>query len=760
MDDLISDFVAETRDTLEGVAGAMLQWERCPDDLDHLDEVFRFVHTVKGSCGFLQLPRIAALADAAETVLADLRDGRRVPRPSLVAALLAVIDRIGLLAAALETPGSNLPAEAGDRELTQALDRDDLIDALFKRPSVVSPRSVAVPGTVRIAVPLLDEIMTQLSDVLLIRNEMAQAVRALDDPQLTRALDRLTGAVGSLRDSVTRTRMQPVAKVFAALPRLVRDTATELGKQVTLEISGHDVEIDREMGDAIRDPLLHIIRNAIDHGIESPQVRRAAGKPVAGLLRVIAWQAGNQIGIEVRDDGRGIDTSALVARAIAAGRLDPVRAERLDDRAAIELVFEPGLSTAQAVSRVSGRGVGMDVVRANVGRLGGTVQVANDPGQGLAVTLRAPLTLSLVVALTVGVGEHRFAIARASIEEIVPLAPDKARLECVGGAQIAVVRGMVLPAITLSNALGLRESEANLLLIVTTPDRRRCAIAVSVVYDHEELVMRAMAPPVAACGLFAGQSLDENGVPIVLLDAAALVALAGGGEAIDQCEPHLADESRETVLLAEALDGRRIAVRTALIDRLVKVSAKDCLDIDGDLFVRIDGSLCPTVPVARDAELPPTLIAMLLHDDNRQAVLPVTRADDVVSIGTPVFVGKGMVEAILEQSDGPALLLDGFALLSVVAPARKASRPVAVIVLPPSAWTRGMLAPLLEAAGYQVSFEPHDAAALTVTLEGDASFDGQTGVVALRSNGTGAVAVEHYDRATLVRAISHSARAE
>ena len=760
MDDLLSEFVVETRETLERVGQSLLAWEQAPDDRRVVDEIFRFVHTVKGSCGFLDLPRIAALADAAETVLGDVRDGRRAAGPTLVTALLATIDRIGGLAFALGEPEAQTPAEADDLRLIASL-ATGRGEALPSESAAADPGHHALPvdSTVRVAVPLLDEIMTHLSDVVLARNELARLVRDIDDPLLTRSLDRLIAAAGLLREGVTRTRMQPVARIFAPLRRLVRDTAEELGKSVTLEISGHGVEIDREMGEAIRDPLLHIVRNAIDHGIESPEARRAAGKPATAVLRVDAWQAGNQIGIAVSDDGRGIDTDALVARAVASGRLDARRAAQLDARASAALVFEAGLSTAAEVSRISGRGVGMDVVRANVEQLGGVVTLDNHPGKGLTVTLRAPLTLSIVTALTIQVGAHRFAIPQASLDQVVALGGDDARIEDVAGAKLAVVHGTALPAFVLADALDLPSDDApQVLLVIATAGGRRCAVAVDAICNDEELVVRAMAPQVAACGLYAGQSLNEDGVPIVLLDAAALVALAGVGGQSDRSSdvaiPEEASTSTETIVLARALDGQRIAVRSALVDRLVEIDEEDCVLAGGRLFVRVDGTLRPTVAVPLIEAAPAKLVAILLNDGFRAIVLAVRAVEDLVPIGSTVPVGDGLIEAVVESHGEPAMLLDGHALFAAAVPMAHAARPVASIVIPASPWAKALLAPMLEASGYRISYEPDEAAALTITLDEDDRSKPRRGVIALRSDGSGNVAVEHYDREALTRAIA------
>lgn len=664
MDELTGEFVNETREMLEQIGDALLRWEGDPQKTDDVGEIFRFVHTVKGSCGFLELPRIASLADAAETVLGTVRDKQRSADGRLVGALLAVVDRIGTLVSSLATQ-AGVPDEATDAALIAALGPGVAAVAV---PTEQPARPVQfTANTVRVSVPLLEEIMTQLSDALLIRNVMARAIREIDDPQLTRALDRLTSVVGMLRDSVTRTRMQPVARVLQTLPRLVRDTAALLGKQVTLEIIGQDVEIDREMGEAIRDPLLHIVRNAIDHGIESPAERRAAGKPATGTLRVVATQTGNQIRLEISDDGRGIATERLIAKAVACGRFDAAKAAQLEPAAAAALVFEPGLTTADTVSAISGRGVGMDVVRANVERLGGIVQLSNSPGRGLSVTLRAPLTLSIVTALIIRVGGCRLAIPRSSLEEIVRLG-GKARLEDVGGAKIAIVRGLFIPAISLADALGLAPGEARLLLVIATPDGRRCAVAVDEVFDHEELVVRAMAPQVAAYGFFSGQSLNEDGDPVILLDPAALTALGGTTAATNESTTTVAQHRRivsETILLARAFDGRRIAVRSVLVDRLVEIAPAQNIQVEDLLFVPVEGELQRAVTLSSIVSSPDAkAVAILLKDGVRKIALLAESVEGLVEMKASVPVGRGYIEALVEEFGEPAFLLSGSALLA------------------------------------------------------------------------------------------------
>ena len=438
---------------------------------------------MKGSCGFLDLPRLEKLSHAAEDALADCRADRREPDAPFVTAVLSIIDRIGELVNAIEN-GEPL-ADEEDAGLIAALapGQARAVPTVAMQPAV--QRSVA--RSIRVPVDLLDGMMAGVSDLVLARNELARRLREIGDRSADDAFDRLSVSIGEMRDTVTRTRMARVDHLFAALPRLVRDLSAELGKAVTLRIDGGDVELDREMIEMIRDPLTHIVRNAIDHGIEAPADRVLGGKPRSGSLTVAARQAGNQILIEVSDDGRGIDGDRLVQKAVASGLLTAEAADALTWRKQVDLIFAPGLSTARAVTAISGRGVGMDVVRANVERIGGVVEVDSRPGEGLRLTMRVPLTLTIIPALTISTGGQQFAIPRSAIEEIVRVGRG-ARIEPVGGVALAGVRGERLPLVSLSAVLGQPAAAPAILIMLKLGGGGRYALGVDAVHDHEELV--------------------------------------------------------------------------------------------------------------------------------------------------------------------------------------------------------------------------------------------------------------------------------
>src|SRR5688572_25464292 len=625
MDDLIADFVAECREMLEALGGEIVAWEAQPDDRARLDSIFRFVHTVKGNCGFFDFPRLEALSHAAEDALADVRAGRRTADPALVSAVLAIIDRIGEMISAIDA-GEDLPS-GDDSSLIEALAPGAEGPATPVAAAIAEGKGgpASAPRTIRLSVELLDRVMSGVSDMVLARNELARRLRETSaDVTVDGAFERLSGIIAEVRDAITRTRMQRIENLFIALPRMVRDLSTELGKQVLVDIDGGDVELDREMIEMIRDPLTHIIRNAVDHGIEKPAERLKAGKREIGLLSVSARQSGNQILIEIADDGKGIEGSKLVEKALANGVIDREAAQRLTKAEQLALIFEAGLSTANEVTAISGRGVGMDVVRSNVERIGGVVEVDSTPGKGTRMTLRVPLTLTIIPALTVSIGNQHFAIPRSAIEEIVRANGSSVTLETIGGAGVATIRGRRVPEVALADVLGLPseiKNEERTLVVLRPAGGDVYALAVDRIHDHEELVVKPAAPAVMATGLYAGTTLADDGSPILLFDPAGLAQVGGvrletlerGGRAV---EPIAAANSSEVpVLLFRGLDGQRRALRLGVVDRIEEVSASETIRHSaGQLRVQLGEAILPLAGVDKPDELEGRVRIFRLND--------------------------------------------------------------------------------------------------------------------------------------------------
>ena len=775
MDDLIADFVAESREMLEALGGEIVAWEADPDDRARLDSIFRFVHTVKGNCGFFEFPRLEALSHAAEDALADVRAGRRQADGPLVSAVLAVIDRIGEMISAIDN-GEELPA-GDDSALIDALE-PGAEGAAAPLIAAIAEQGRAAPRTIRLSVELLDRVMSTVSDMVLARNELARRLReAPGDVAVDGAFERLSSIIAEMRDAITRTRMQRIENLFVALPRMVRDLSAELGKQVLVDIEGGDVELDREMIEMIRDPLTHIIRNAVDHGIETPAERLAAGKREIGILCVSARQSGNQILIDIQDDGRGIDGKKLVEKAVAAGILDKADAAKLSQREQLALIFEAGLSTASEVTAISGRGVGMDVVRSNVERIGGIVELDSAIGEGTRLTLRVPLTLTIIPALTVSIGNQHFAIPRSAIVEIVRANGESVSLDSLGGAGVATIRGKRVPEVALASVLGLTsdvpDHERN-LVVLRPAGGDVYALAVDRIHDHEELVVKPAAPAVMATGLYAGTTLADDGSPILLFDAAGLAEVGGvkleaQERAVRVAEgPAAAAAQAVSVLLFRGLDGARRALRLAVVDRIEEVPVGSVKPGAGQLRVQLGEAILPLAGV--NAELPADKVRVFrLNDGAHEIAYAFSEVIDLSAIEHRIIPADnpGEISGVSLIGGEPAELVDAHWLFSAhlgVAAQRSSDQPVCR--LPgDDPWMQNMLRPIVEAVGYCVVGDDYEGEAdLVIACEGEASDAAAARRIVLRRDPDGAGeadgSIYRYDRAGLLMALKAAGPSE
>lgn len=751
MDELLQEFIAETRETLEALAGEIVAWEADPTDRARLDAIFRFVHTVKGSCGFLDLPRLARLSHAAEDVLAAVRDGRRTPDRALVNAVLAVVDRIGEL------------VEAIDAQVALNDTGEDLLIAALAEGREVVVQAPAPAGqrngsrSVRLSVDLLDRMMSGMSDMVLARNELARRIRDENpDPALEASLERLSATVADMRETVTRTRMQKIESLFSALPRMVRDTAASLGKSVIVTVDGADVELDREMIEVLRDPLVHIVRNSIDHGIETPAARRAAGKRESGRLTVSARQAGNQIIVEIADDGAGIDADRLIAKLAANGVRDERELRGLSPRQQLELIFEPGLSSKDEVTEISGRGVGMDIVRSAIEGIGGRIELDSTRGQGLRIAIHVPLTLSIIPTIIVGVGNQRFAIPRQAIEEIVSESAEAIRIDHVGSTTLATVRERRLPMLDLGERLQLAGDGGTRMLVIVGIGVGSYVIAVDSVHDTEELVIKPAAPAIMACGLFAGQTLPDNGRPMLMLDCSGLAVDAGLTFVREVQEEDGAVEAQALgveALLFRDIDGQLRAIPLAAVDRVETVSADRVGTSGGALRLVVDDQIIPLVASGEWRGLP-TIDVVRMTDGGQEMGYAIAEALDIFtlpeSIADPVM--PGLVAGVALVDGNPVELIDPFWLFSTARSgggATEQRQPTCAIGKDP--WLRGFVAPMLARAGYRV-IEGADGIAADAVL----TLDPIPAPNAIRLSDTrsdGAGAIYRYDRDAILAAV-------
>ncbi len=474
MDDLLVDFLTETNECLADLDSALVKLEKTPDDADTLGLIFRMVHTIKGTCGFLGLPRLERVAHAGENILGKLRDKTLTVTPDIVTQVLAAIDRIKLIVAGLAEGGQEPAGDDGTliaalnavAEGQVALSDPALAPTpaaeteAFPQPVVLAPlvaplapmaqvaaepppETTAVPPvqpmhdnavpveptaagpaastaqTIRVTVDVLEDLMTLVSELVLTRNQLLQLARTQENSAFTVPLQRLSHITSELQEGVMKTRMQPIGNAWNKLPRLVRDLCHDLGKKITLTMLGAETELDRQVLEQIKDPLTHMVRNSGDHGLETPAERRAAGKPEGGRITLNAFHEGGHILLEVSDDGRGLAVDRIRAKVLSNGLATETELAAMSEEQIQRFIFAPGFSTATTISSVSGRGVGMDVVKTNIEKIGGTIDLKSTQGKGTMFTIKIPLTLAIVSALIVEASGERFAIPQISVVELV-----------------------------------------------------------------------------------------------------------------------------------------------------------------------------------------------------------------------------------------------------------------------------------------------------------------------------------------------------
>ncbi|WP_169053581.1 chemotaxis protein CheA [Alteraurantiacibacter aquimixticola] len=668
MDELLGEFVAECHDLLETLAVEMVEWERDPSDQQRLDTVFRFFHTVKGNCGFFDFPRLEKLSHAAEDLLSDFRADRRKPDRAAVDAVLATIDKIRELVGIIDA-GQPLP-EDDDAELIAALRSegeapvaedgeasDEVIEDTAEEPAPAAettPKKDAAPSTpvtqqqrtIRLPVELLDRVMSGVSDMALARNELNRMIAMqVDDPQVQATFSRLSTLLDEMRDAIQRIRMQRVDTLFASFPRLVRDLSHELGKQVMVELESGDVELDRELIEVIRDPLMHLLRNAVDHGIESPAERLEAGKREIGMLHVSARQTGSEIRIGIVDDGRGIDTEKLVEKAIAKGIITAEEAEMMSERDKTALICEPGFSTAEKVTSISGRGVGMDVVRANIENIGGSLVIDTSPGSGTRMMLNVPMTLSIVPAITVRSGGRPFALPRSYVQEIVRVNADDSGRARMGGRDFITLDDKRMPCVELADILemdsDLSELDERLFLIVRLVGGDAFALGVEEIVGLGELVIKPVAPMLQKTGFYVGITQMDDGSPVMALDVSGIArdaGMIGDVKKRVRVSEEAGKERAEVLhkgLLFEQFDGAMRLVAMDSIHRIERVASSQITPVDNGYRVAIDGSVMPVGGLLDEMPGRKRLELLHFHVGGRSIAHAFARMIDIVEFKAP-----------------------------------------------------------------------------------------------------------------------------
>ncbi|MFT3997003.1 MAG: chemotaxis protein CheA [Asticcacaulis sp.] len=705
MDDLIAEFLTETAESLEVVDIELVKFEANPNERKTLDNIFRLVHTVKGTCGFLGLGRLEAVAHAGETLLGRFRDGKLEVTPTAVTLVLHSIDRIKVILAGLEATGnepegddqdliSQLEAMAEGREVAiesvqavQVPDRPiasdapevvipevkvepervlrpgevslDELEAAFlaaeapdwmtdpepepvtevaavaepaPAPIIEAPKAepvkteftevpppgalsammtedgngIATTQSIRVSVDVLEGLMTLVSEMVLTRNQLLQISRNREDSAFATPLQRLSTLTGELQDSVMKTRMQPIGAAWKKLPRLVRDLSHELGKKIDLIMEGESTELDRQVLELIRDPLTHMVRNSADHGLESTEERIALGKPANGQVKLAAFHEGGYIVIRISDNGRGLNTGRIREKIVEKALATRAEVDGMNDQQIHRFIFAPGFSTAAKVTNLSGRGVGMDVVRTNIEQIGGQIDLNSITGQGTTFTIKIPLTLAIVSALIVGAGAQKFAVPQTAVMELVRTGSNaEHRIEKINDALVLRLRNKLLPLVQLGPTLQLeaaKDEDATFVMVIQVGERRY-GLVVNDVLDTEEIVVKPLASILRDVDIFSGATILGDGSVVLILDPNALSERAGNmveEKAEEHAEAVSADAAGQKVamLLFKAGGGAPKAVELEHITRLEHVEAEKIERMDGRLALQYRGKLMPILNVS------------------------------------------------------------------------------------------------------------------------------------------------------------------
>ncbi len=820
MDDLLSDFLTETNESLAAADLALVKLEQEPQNAPTLSLIFRLVHTIKGTCGFLGLPRLERVAHAAENVLGRVRDGVLPVTPDLITAVLGSLDRIKLIVAGLASNG--LEPEGTDADLILNLDAISEGRALAFMPSAASPSAPppepaktaeqvqpaiakappepppppapdiaasdpaaleqAMAGqTIRVGVDVIENLMTLVSELVLTRNQLLQLARSQENSGFTGPLQRLSHITSDLQEGVMKTRMQPIGNAWNKLPRIVRDLARELGKKIELTMLGAETELDRQVLELIKDPLTHMVRNSGDHGLETTAERRAAGKAETGRITLNAFHEGGHIIIEIADDGRGLPIDRIRSKVLSKGLATEADLVSMSDEAIQRFIFRAGFSTAAAVTAVSGRGVGMDVVKTNIERIGGTIELKSRSGAGTVFTIKIPLTLAIVSALIVQAGEERFAIPQISVVELVraresalaAAANDDSEtvtslVERINGTPVLRLRERLLPLVSLDELLRLREpahqhtstaaqaaktfqsaqtskADGTLTIIVAKVGASHVGLIVDRVFDTEEIVVKPVAPVLRHISMFSGNTILGDGSVIMILDPSGIARASGIAGASDgrhggtSTASNVASEIQpdKTAMLLFRVGDRDIkAVPLGLVARLENI-AQDRIECAAGLPVtQYRGRLMRLVPMSGHIDITKAHQSVLVFTDSntgasgdRRMGLIVEEIIDVVEDSLHIEL-SGSRDGVL----GTAIIagratdvIDTSFWLTQTQPdwfdkladtSDGRNHRARLLVVEDSDFFRQMIVPVLQAAGYEVIGVPDATNALALRDNG------------------------------------------
>jgi two-component system chemotaxis sensor kinase CheA len=797
MDDLLSEFLTETAESLDVIDTELVRFESQPEDKATLNNIFRLVHTIKGTCGFIGLPRLESIAHAGETLLGKFRDGALPVTPDAVTLVLASIDRIKVILAHLaaeqvEPPGNDRDliaqledaAEGGlnaaapppappivvaqpEPEPAEGEGRWDADQGRFLRPGEVSladleaafnategPAPVeakpaaasvaalaAIPdhdddkktvlgaSTIRVNVDVLESLMTMVSELVLTRNQLMQILRNSTDSEFKAPLQRLSGVTAELQECVMKTRMQPIGSAWKKLPRIVRDASNDLHKKIDLVMEGEATELDRQVLELIKDPLTHMIRNSCDHGVETIEQRLATGKSENGTIKLRAYHEGGHILIEVSDDGAGLNTDRIRSKAIEKGVIDIAESMAMTEAQIHRLIFAPGFSTAAKVTNISGRGVGMDVVKTNVELIGGTIDLRSRQGRGTTFIIKIPLTLAIISALIVGVEEHRFALPQLSVLELVRAGSRfEHKIELINATRVLRLRDHLLPLVALSDCLNLMVDEdrgdRSACIVIMQVGELRFGLIVDEVFDTEEIVVKPLSKRLGAMSEYSGATILGDGSVIMILDPNGISRSVANVERsvnrlLDEqsraaaAAAAQAAEEKVSLLLFAAGGSEPRACPLSLVTRLEDLDASTIEMTSRGPVVQYRGRLMPLAPaggvIRREGRQPVLVFSQgsVVVGLAVDAILDIVEETLDIQLGaeSPGVLGtavlKGKSTEIIDVGHFLGQAEPAWASAAVTADPRASRKRILLIESHP--FFRNLLAPMVTAAGYDVT---------------------------------------------------------
>lgn len=726
MDDIVKEFLVESYEGLDQLERDLVSLEQRPKDKDLLGSIFRCIHSIKGTCGFLGFAKLESVAHAGESLLSLMRDGSLVLNAELASALLAVVDAVREILTAIEAGGkegegdygplierleqlkdggkgqqseaaaAELPSEAEEMSeppsaadgsaVAASVSADELPQPPADVGDDVSPgvppnggqeaqsqarTSSVSDNNIRVEVGLLDKLMNLVGELVLARNQVLQFSATQEDSGFVATTQRLNLITTELQEGVMKTRMQPIGNVWSKFPRVVRDLARASGKLVRIQMEGKETEIDKTLIEAIRDPLTHVIRNAVDHGIELPEERAKRGKKGEGRLLLRAFHEGGQVNIEISDDGAGLDPEKIKDQAVKGGLITREQSLQMSPREVVNIIFKAGFSTAERVTNVSGRGVGMDVVKTNIERIGGTVEIQSRLGEGTTVKIKIPLTLAIIPALTITCGGDRYAIPQVSLVELVRLEGDRAQeaIDKIHGAPVYKLRGDLLPLLYLDRELGVAEDGATedgarvVNIVVLHADGRQFGLVVEGVSDTEEIVVKPLSKQLKGIPVFAGATVMGDGSVALILDVPGLAqnahVVSERGEQMDQVAAGRGHADNVlSLLLFQVGKAGRMAMPLIQVARLEEFAASSIEKAGDREVVQYRGEIMPLIRLAdvfeaeTDADAADDLQVVVYTQNDRSVGLVVERILDIVEEQIAVQRAAsrhGLIESVVVQ---------------------------------------------------------------------------------------------------------------